>query len=129
MDALKENNTDASDILKLSSEVIVSILSEHSDTLPAYIRPISLADYFSEQVTGKYAIKTIQNAWRAIRRAFTIDKRNNELRYNAGAPYEADRLMRELPETLETHKSRDCVIMNLNVAKDFFVIYFQRRIL
>lgn len=128
IDSLKKSDTDAPDILKLSSEIIVDILGEYADQLPIYIRPLTLESYFSEEVTGKYAIKTIQNAWRANRKAFTIDRRNNELRYNAGAPYEADRLMRELPETLEAHKSRDCVIMNLDVATEFFGTKFRRRL-
>lgn len=32
----------------------------------------------------------------------------------------------ELPETLEAHKSRDWVVMNLDAAKDFFDITFQK---
>ena len=124
-----EEDADAPDILKVSSEILVDILQEHTVDLPAYIRPLSLSSYFSEEVTGKYAIKTIRNAWRANRKAFTVDKRNGELRYNAGAPYEADRLMRELPETLEAKKTRDCVIMNLEAARQFFNINFKRKLL
>ena len=127
LDELKDSDADAPDILKKSSEIIVSILQEHTSDLPEYIRPLSLESYFSEKVTGNYARKTIRNAWRANRRAFTVDKRNGELRYNAGAPYEADRLMRELPETLEAHKSRDSVIMDLDKAVEFFDIKFRRK--
>lgn len=128
LDGLKDSDAEAPDILKKSSEIIVSILQEYTGDLPEYIRPLSLENYFSEKVTGNYARKTIRNAWRANRRAFTVDKRNGELRYNAGAPYEADRLMRELPETLEAHKSRDSVIMNLEKAVEFFDIKFRRKL-
>lgn len=114
------------DILKYSSEVIVSIIQEHAQHCPEYIRPLSLENYFSEHVTGKHAIKTIQNAWRTSRGSFVIRSRINELRYNAGAPYEADRILKELPETLEAHKSREWVVMNLEEARHFFEIDFKR---
>ena len=55
-----------------------------------------------------------------------INKKNNELRYNAGQTYEADRIIKELPETLEAHKSREIVIMNLEEAKEFFQIDFRK---
>jgi hypothetical protein len=94
--------------------------------MPEYVRCLSLDNYFSEQVTGKYAIKTVQNAWKTSRKSFVISPRNNELRYNAGATYEADRLMKELPETLEAHKSREWVVMNLDEARLFFEVNFKK---
>lgn len=115
----------APDILKYSSEIIVSLIGEYAE-VPEYIRPLSLENYFSEQVTGKYAIKTVRSAWKTSKKSFVIDKRNNELRYNAGAPYEAERLIKELPETLEARKSREWVTMNLDEAKDFFGITFKK---
>ncbi len=118
----------APDILKCSSEIIVDIIKTFA-VVPAYIRELSLEDYFSEQVTGKYAMKTVRSAWKTSKKSFEIDKRNNELRYNAGAPYEADRLIKELPETLEARKSRDWVIMNLEEAKDFFGVKFKKSFL
>lgn len=87
---------------------------------------LSLENYFSEQVTAKYVIKTVQNAWKTSRKSFVITPRNNELRYNAGVPYEADRLMKELPETLEVYKSREWVVMNLDESRNFFDINFKR---
>ncbi len=126
IDQIKQDDAEAPDILKCSSEVIISIIKEYSDDLPEYIRPLSLENYFSEHVTGKYAIKTIQTAWKTSRKSFVVNRRNNELRYNAGATYEADRLMKELPETLEARKSREWVIMNLDEAKAFFRIEFRK---
>ena len=127
LDALKADNDDNTpDILKCSSEVICEIIGEYTDEMPEYVRRLSLDNYFSEQVTGKYAIKTVQNAWKTSRKSFVISPRNNELRYNAGATYEADRLMKELPETLEAHKSREWVVMNLDEARHFFEINFKK---
>lgn len=126
IESMKSDEAESTpDILKHSSDVIVSIVRENADT-PDYIRPLTLENYFSEQVTGKYAIKTIRSAWKTSKKSFVIDKRNNELRYNAGAPYEADRLIKELPETLEARKSREWVVMNLEEANDFFGIKFRK---
>ena len=128
IEAMKSDEAEsAPDILKCSSEVIVSIISENAP-VPDYIRVLTLDNYFSEQVTGKYAIKTICSAWKTSKKSFDIDRRSNELRYNAGAPYEADRLIKELPETLEARKSREWVVMNLEEAKSFFGINFKKTI-
>ena len=120
-----DESESAPDILAISSQIIVEIMREHSGSeLPEYIRELSLDDYFSERVTGSYAIKTIKNAWKTSQASFDISVRNNELRYNAGATWEADRILKELPETLEAHKSRDWVVMNLSEAKEFFDLDF-----
>ena len=71
-------------------------------------------------------MKTIQNAWKTSRKSFVINYKNNELRYDAGAPYEADRLLKELPETLEARKSREWLVMDLDEAKHFFEIEFKK---
>jgi hypothetical protein len=123
---VKDDAESAPDILACSSRVLVEIITEYANHKPQYIRELSLEDYFSEQVTGKYAIQTIQKAWNVSRKAFVINKKNNELRYNAGQTYEADRIIKELPETLEAHKSREVVIMNLDEAKKFFQIDFKK---
>lgn len=130
MEQLKADDADSPDILRVSSEVIYSIIVENSiEPVPGYIRPLSIDNYFNESVTGKYAIKTIRNAWKTSRDSFEVNRKNNELRYNAGATYEADRLMKELPETLEAHKSRDWVVMNLDASKSFFELDFKKSIL
>lgn len=128
LEAMKDENSEsAPDILAASSRVLMDIFSEClSEELPSYMRPLSLEDYFSEKVTGSYAIKTICNAWKINRASFDISPHANELRYNAGAPWEADRILKELPETLEAHKSRDWVVMNLDEAKTFFGISFKK---
>ena len=118
----------APDILKASSEIIVKIIHEHGENIPKYIRELSLDDYFGEHVTGKHAKKAIVNAWKTSRKSFKIEPKMNELRYNAGQTYEADRLMKELPETLEARKAREWVVVNLAEAKAFFGIDFKKSI-
>lgn len=130
-DLLEEMKSDevesAPDILAASSQVLTEIFQKYSEVpSPDYIRPLTLEDYFSEKVTGSYAIKTIRSAWNTSRSSFEISERGNELRYNAGATWEADRILKELPETLEAHKSRDWVVMNLEEAKLFFDISFKK---
>ncbi len=121
-----EDAESAPDILYYSSKVIVDILNEYSEDIPEYIRVLSLENYFSEQVTGKYAIKTIRNAWKTSKESFRIVRKSNELCYNAGATYEADRIMKELPENLEAHKSREWIVMNLEAAQEFFGMTFKK---
>lgn len=127
---LEEIKNDASesapDLLAASSHVLLAMLSDCTDTLPPYVRPLTLEDYFSEKVTGRYAMTTIRNAWKTSRTSFEISESANELRYNAGAPWEADRILKELPETLEAHKSRDWVVMNLEEARNFFTVPFKK---
>ena len=128
LEELKDEETEsAPDILNYSSKIILDILREHTDTLPQFIHELSLDNYFSEQVTGKYVIKTIQNAWKTSKGSFKVIRKANELRYNAGAPYEADRIMKELPENLEAHKAREWIVMNLDAAETFFDINFRGR--
>lgn len=122
-----DDSESAPDILAESSRVLVELIQMYSETpCPSYIRPLTLEDYFSEKVTGGYAIKTIRSAWNTSRSSFEISKRNNELRYNTGAPWEVDNILKELPESLEAHKSREWIVMNLKEAKNFFDIPFQK---
>jgi len=130
LEDLKDDQAEsAPDILAASSQVLIELFTEYTGgALPDYIRPLTLEDYFSEKVTGSYAIKTIQNAWSISRTSFEISERANELWYNAGATWEADRILKELPETLEAHKSRDWVVMNLDAAKEFFGVSFKKTV-
>lgn len=128
LEQMKDDEQDsAPDILKTSSQVLMEIFEEYGpEELPEYIRTLSLEDYFSEKVTGGYAIKIIRDAWKTSRDSFEVYPRTNELCYNAGATYEADRILKELPETLEVRKSRDCLMMNLEEAQKFFGITFKK---
>ena len=128
MEQIKSDEAEsAPDILAASSAIIVSIIREYTEgDLPSFVRVLTLDDSFSERVTGSYAIKAICNAWKTSQTSFEISERTNELRYNAGATWEADRILKELPETLEAHKSRDWLVMNLDDAKEFFGIDFKK---
>lgn len=130
IEELRADETEsAPDILKYSSEIIVEIIKEFAEYAPEYIKPLSLENYFSEQVTGKYAIKIIRNAWKTSKKSFIVNRKNNELRYHAGQTYDAARLIKELPETLEAHTSREWVVMNLEEAETFFGIRFKKNFL
>ena len=130
IESMKDDEAEsAPDILACSSGVIVSILRENCDKLPEYIRELTLENYFGEQVTGKHAKKMILDAWRASPKSFVVQLKTNELRYNAGQTYDADRLMKELPENLEARKAREWVVMNLEEAKEFFEFDFKKPLL
>ena len=123
----RDESESAPDILAESSRVLLEIFQEYSQvSCPEYIRLLTLDDYFSEKVTGSYAIKTIRAAWNTSRASFEISAQNNEVSYNAGATWEADRILKELPETLEAHKSREWIVMNLEEARKFFDISFKK---
>ncbi len=129
IDKMKSDESEsAPDILMYSSQILVDIFNEHCEQVPEYIRSLTLDDYFNEQVTAKYAIQTIRDAWQINRKAFKINVKKNQLRYNAGEVYEAARLKKELPETLETHRSREYIIMKLDEAKKFFNLDFKKTI-
>ena len=126
LEQMKDESAESPDVLAVSSKVIVDIVSEYCSSVPKYIRELDLGDYFSEKVTGKFAIKTIQNAWKTSRKSFNVNKKRNELSYNAGQTYDAERIKKELPENLEVRKSREWIIMNLDEAKKYFEINFKK---
>lgn len=118
----------APDILELSSGIICDIFREfYEDELPDYIRQLTLMDYFGEKVTASNVITTIKNAWNTSKEQFVIDKKKNILQYNAGQTYDAARIIKELPETLESKQSREWVIMNFDEARKFFEVDFKIR--
>jgi hypothetical protein len=129
LEELKDDDIqEAPDILAESSKVMFEIISSnYGKDLPEYVRKLSLEDYFSEKVTGSQAIKAIQTAWKVNSKNFIVDKRYGQLRYDAGATWEADRILKELPEDLEAHKSRGWIVMELDKACDFFGINFKKR--
>lgn len=127
LESIKSDEESAPDILAASSRILMDIFREyHHGDIPHYARELSLDDYFSERVTGSFAIKTIVNAWRTSPNSFEVIVRNNELRYNAGTSWDVERILKELPETLEPHKSRDWLVMNLDEAQKFFGLSFEQ---
>jgi hypothetical protein len=126
LDSMKDDDSDcAPDILCKSSEIIKSIISEHVDIVPDYVRKLTLNDYFGEDVTGKNAKNTIQRAWQTNKKDFIVNEKSNELKYNLGNTFDVERLLKELPETLEGKKSRDWIVMNLTEARKFFGLDFK----
>ena len=128
LEVIKSDDEEISpDILAVSSRIICEIIREHTDTEPLpFVRELSLDDYFSEKVTGALVIKTIRTAWRANKKSFVIDKKMRQLQYNAGQTWEADRILKELPEDLEVYRSQEWVIMNLDNACAFFDLDFKQ---
>ena len=122
-----DDNNSVPDILATSSQILIRIMEEYYEgALPSFIKELTLDDYFNEKITGANAIKTIQNAWAVNKKLFIVRKNINQLTYNAGQVWEADRLIKELPEFLEAYKVRDSVIMRLDRATEFFAIKFRR---
>jgi len=128
LQSLKEDEKEgAPDILQESSDIIYDIVSRYEDReLPGYIRRLTLDDYFSEKVTGAQAIKKIKDAWQINRKAFEVDKKHSQLHYFAGESWEAERIIKELPEDLQARKSGGNIAMDLEVACDFFEIDFKK---
>jgi hypothetical protein len=116
------------DVLEASSEIFTEIIMENAEepNLARFARKLSLKDYFGEKVTGDRAIKAITDAWHSDKRAFTMDKRRNELRYKTANYYEARNIVKELPEFLEPRQSNEWIIMLLDKAHDFFSIDFRK---
>ena len=126
IEELKDDESpSAPDIMNVSSIVIKDLINEYNNDAPDYVRELSLIDYFSEKVTGNHAIRTIKSAWKTSKESFRIDKKTNTLQYNAGQTYDADRLIKELPETLVPRKVREWVVVDLDEAKKYFDIDFR----
>lgn len=94
--------------------------------IPGYVRKLTLENYFSEKVTGAHAMKVIREAWLTNRNAFVVRRKSNQLCYNTGQTYEADRLLKELPEDLHAHRSRESIILKLDKACEFFEVDFTK---
>lgn len=128
-DEEEQRNADELDVLKLSSEVLYDIITENipeGEEVPFYIRKLTISDYINEKITGRQVIQAITTAWKTSRNCFVVKKRANELRYNAGQNYEAERIIKELPENLSASRSREWVIMKLDEAENFFEINFKK---
>ena len=128
IDSLKDDEAEgAHDILATSSKVLLSIINEHTSVeIPGYVRKLTLENYFSEKVTGAHAMKVIREAWLTNRNAFVVRRKSNQLCYNTGQTYEADRLLKELPEDLHAHRSRESIILKLDKACEFFEVDFTK---
>lgn len=129
LNALKTDDKDeAPGILDISSKIILELIQEHSDRpIPGYIRLLTLEDYFGDKATGAQVIKKITTAWQVNRKAFDVNRKSGQLRYNAGESWEANYILKELPEDLDAYKTREWVVMDLEKASSFFEIDFKRQ--
>lgn len=128
LNELKDDDSEgAPDLLAVSSRVLLDMMTEYADQpVPDYIRELTLVDYFGEKVTGSQAIKTIRTAWEINPKAFKVRDKQGQLCYDAQQTYEADRVIKELPEDLEAHKSGGLVVMNLDKACEYFEVDFRK---
>ncbi len=115
------------DLFKVSSEVINEIIGEYSD-VPDYMKNVSFEDYFGIKTDMIKDIKeTILTDYEHNKKAFTIDKKRNTLKYTPGERnYEAKRVCDALPEMLEAKVTQMSVIMRLDRAEEFFGISFKK---
>ena len=129
LEQIKDDESESGpDILNYSSKIISEIIHESVEEVPDFVREITLNDYFGEKKTADHAIKTIQDAWKINKKLFIVSKKTNELKYDCGDTWAAERLMKELPETLEAHKTNQFITMDLKEAKEFFGINFRHGI-
>ncbi|MBQ8317600.1 MAG: phospholipase D family protein [Lachnospiraceae bacterium] len=121
------------DIFKISSNVLIEIFGEFvHDKLPSYVEVLSYSDYFGEKVVGRNAINKILNAWENERKQFTVDKKKNKLVYTypeGSNTYELRYICDELPPKLNASVASRCLVMDLDVAREFFEVRFKRRML
>lgn len=120
------------DIFAISSEVLVDIIDEFaSDEKPDYFAVLSYTDYFGEKVVGRNAIAKIINAWENEKKQFTIDRKKNKLIYTypEGAnTYELRYIFDELPPKLNAKVASRSLVMDLDMACEFFGTKFKKSI-
>lgn len=126
IELMKDDESEAPDILAVSSKILCDIIREHVDDVPAYVRELSIENYFGSRVTAKLAIETICDAWKYNPKAFTVNKRRNQLTYESPDHFEIGRLKKELPENLEAKSSGSLLILKLDEARKFFACGFER---
>ena len=119
------------DIFLLSSRTIRNIYNDVYETVPDYVRELSISDYFGAKVVGKNAIQKIREAWISEPQAFAIDKKKNMLTYTVPdhATYEINYLVDELPPQLNARKTPRSLIMDLDEAERFFEMRFRHGII
>lgn len=118
------------DVFAVSSKVILQVYEEVGMTPPDYVRQLEYSDYFSSANIGQKAKDKILRDWRHNQGNFKILRKQNQLVYQPGDyEYEADNLIKTLPEVLEATRSGTKVIMHLDKAEEFFGVRFRKSIL
>lgn len=118
------------DIFEISSATLVEIVSEYaSESMPEYFDVLTYSDYFGEKVVGRNAIAKILNAWENEKKQFTIDKKKNKLVYtypDGANIYELRYICDELPPKLNAKVASRSLVMDLNVASEYFGVHFRK---
>ena len=130
---MKQGNVDyLPDIFTVSSEILVGIVTEYApEAMPDYFEVLSYSDYFGEKVVGRNAIAKIINAWENEKKQFTIDKKKNKLIYtypDGANTYGLKYICDELPPKLNAKVASRSLVMDLDVASEFFGIKFKKSI-
>ena len=116
------------DIFALSSKVILEIYKEVGMVPPEYVQPLEYSDYFGSISIGQKAKDQILRAWRHNPESFQTLRKQNQLVYDAGEhSYDANNLIKILPEVLEATRSGTKIVMLLDKAEEFFGMKFRQR--
>lgn len=118
------------DIFEISSATLVEIVSEYaSESMPEYFDVLTYSDYFGEKVVGRNAIAKILNAWENEKKQFTVDKKKNKLVYiypDGANIYELRYICDELPPRLNAKVASRSLVMDLDVANEYFGVSFKK---
>ena len=82
-------------------------------------------------MVGRNAINKIINAWENERKQFTIDKKKNKLIYSypdGALTHELKYICDELPPKLKSKVASRSLVMELDMACEFFGIKFKKSI-
>ena len=133
VERMKVGNVDyLPDIFEVSSTVLVEIINEYAPgDLPEYFGVLNYSDYFGEKVVGRNAITKIINAWENEKKQFTIDRKKNRLIYTYPEGtnlYELKYICDELPPKLNAKVASRTLVMDLDMACEFFDTKFRKGI-
>ena len=133
VERMKVGNVDyLPDIFEVSSTVLVEIINEYAPgDLPEYFGVLNYSDYFGEKVVGRNAIAKIINAWENEKKQFTIDRKRNRLIYTYPEGtnlYELKYICDELPPKLNAKVASRTLVMDLDMACEFFNTKFRKGI-
>lgn len=118
------------DLYNISSEVIISIFKDCNLDIPAYMRPLTMKDYFDSRAVNEIMVKFFQKQYRLNRDFFEVIKKNNQLIFEDKSASSVGkmtpmRIAESLPPELEADVVGDKVIMRLDSATRFFGIEFK----
>lgn len=118
------------DLYELSSKVLIEIFEEAGATIPSYMRPIPMKEFFNTQSVNEIMIKFFQNQYQLNREFFVVDKKNNQLVFedksaNTVGKMSPMKIVESLPPEVEADLIGDKIVMRLDTAREFFGINFK----